>query len=216
MKVSMKLALMFAVITLSACSSTEEKNRFMSFGELQDKVREHDAQLETTQVRLDRIDELEAEVAALKQGDMVSNTDVMMDAPKAVVSDSGAAVINVAPVITTDPVFSESDVNAAASAPMAAVSSTMESSEFGVQLASYRNHDEAIRGWNVLVKTESASYEGLEPLINQKSVNGQTMYQLKVGPFSNKLSSTDFCQMLKNKGGDCLVTQYNGDTFSVN
>jgi hypothetical protein len=216
MKISRKLILVIAGFSLSACSSTGEKNSFMSFSELQDKVREHDAQWETAQVKLDRIDELEAEVSALKQGDMAGNTDAMMGTSNDMVSDSSMAVINVAPVVTADPIFSEDDVSTVEIAPLASMPAKIKPLEFGVQVASYRNHDEAIRGWNVLLKADPTSYEGLDPLINQKQVNGQTMYQLKVGPFVNKRYGMDFCQMLKGKGKDCLVTQYNGDTFTVN
>jgi hypothetical protein len=52
-------------------------------------------------------------------------------------------------------------------------------------------------------------------LVNEKEVKGRTMYQLKVGPFMEKSFSSNFCKMLKEKGKDCLVTQYNGETFAA-
>lgn len=67
MGITKKLIVVQMGLVLAACSSTGEKNTFMSYEDLQTKVRTHEEQWQTAQVKLDKIDALEAEVAALKQ-----------------------------------------------------------------------------------------------------------------------------------------------------
>jgi cell division protein FtsN len=242
MEMSKKLILVITGLSLGACSSVEEKNSFMTFNDLQTKVLEHDEQWQSVQPKLDRIDALEAEVAALKQDKMaLINEETIEDT--AIAEDSMDASNAVAETMTTDvasvvdsepmdaadiePMMEDTEqgemINSAplAAAPLAVAPLKTEpvmasKSEYGVQLASYKNRDEAIRGWNVLMKKDPASFKGLDPLVNQKEVNGRDMYQLKVGPFLNKSFSSDFCKMLQEKGHNCFVTQYNGDVFTAN
>jgi cell division protein FtsN len=227
MEMSKKLVVVMAGLSLGACSSMDDKNTFMTYTDLQDKVRMHEEQWQTVQPKLDRIDELEAEVAALKQGKPLSsdtmskdvtNSDMMVDDGN---TEENIAAVNVAPVVTPAPFNEtvepqETIAMAKAAPPVVSSPPITKEQEYGVQVASYANRDEAIRGWRVLLKSDPVSFNGLEPLINQKEVNGRTMYQLKVGPFINKSFSSDFCKMLKEKGKDCLVAQYNGEAFSSN
>ncbi|WP_421850153.1 SPOR domain-containing protein [Marinomonas sp.] len=205
MGMSKKLVVVMAGLSLGACSSVDEKNTFMTYEDLQNKVISHEEQWQTVQPKLDRIDELEAEVAALKEEKAAKEAPEEMSNNMA--TDESMPAVNVAPAVmatqqTTAPVVT---------APVMA-----NEKEYGVQVASYGNRDEAIRGWKVLLKSHPTSFDGLTPLVNQKEVNGRTMYQLKVGPFVNKTYSQDFCKMLKEKGKDCLVTQYNGEAFASN
>ncbi|ETX11310.1 sporulation protein [Marinomonas ushuaiensis DSM 15871] len=242
MKTSQKLVLVVAGLSLGACSSTDEKNTFMTYNDLQSKVISHDEQWETVQAKLDKIDVLEAEVAALKQDKMggsgsdnmtmdtdvqaspMSDNETIMAVDESIPSEaiSSENKVTAAPLLTenaasendlVDSEMSEEPINAAAitQAPLADTKY-----EYGVQVASYANRDEAIRGWAVLNKKDPTSFKGLEPLMNSKEINGRTMYQLKVGPFLSKSFSSDFCKMLKEKGTDCYVSQYNGDAFTAN
>ncbi|ETI62313.1 SPOR domain-containing protein [Marinomonas profundimaris] len=232
MGMSKKLIIVVAGLSLGACSSTGGKNTFMNYGDLQEKVRAHDEQWESVQSKLDRIDALEAEVAALKQDKMSGSSSDMTTSVVVeddMLTDESMAAIDVAPAVTQAPL--NDSVNAAPMADMNADLTAVEpvvvapvvtapmakkTSEYGVQVASYGNRDEAVRGWKVLLKAYPTSFDGLTPLVNQKDVNGRMMYQLKVGPFVEKSYSSDFCKMLKEKGKDCLVTQYNGDAFATN
>jgi hypothetical protein len=236
MGMSKKLIVVMAGLSLGACSSLDDKNTFMTYGDLQDKVRNHDEQWQTVQAKLDRIDELEAEVAALKQGKALPAKPAVMSNNMAndMSSSETMAAVNVAPAVMQAPMDSqgnadpmtidpEENVEMDRAAPpvvvapvMAEKQRTVTGDEYGVQVASYGNRDEAVRGWKVLQKSNPTVFDGLEPLVNQKQVNGRTMYQLKVGPFVNKTFSSDFCRMLKQKGTDCLLTQYNGETFASN
>ncbi|QUX91225.1 SPOR domain-containing protein [Marinomonas sp. A3A] len=235
MEMSKKLIVVMAGLSLGACSSLDDKNTFMTYGDLQDKVRNHDEQWQTVQAKLDRIDELEAEVAALKQGKAMPAKPAAMSnnmAGNNMSSSETMAAVNVAPVVMQAPMDSQGNADPMTIDPeenfemdqaappvvvapvMAAKQRTVTGDEYGVQVASYGNRDEAVRGWKVLQKSNPTVFDGLEPLVNQKQVNGRTMYQLKVGPFVNKTFSSDFCKMLKTKGTDCLLTQYNGETFT--
>ena len=235
MEMSKKLIVVMAGLSLGACSSLDDKNTFMTYGDLQDKVRNHDEQWQTVQAKLDRIDELEAEVAALKQGKAMPAKPAAMSnnmAGNNMSSSETMAAVNVAPAVMQAPMDSQGNADPMTIDPeenfkmdqaappvvvapvMAAKQRTVTGDEYGVQVASYGNRDEAVRGWKVLQKSNPTVFDGLEPLVNQKQVNGRTMYQLKVGPFVNKTFSSDFCKMLKTKGTDCLLTQYNGETFT--
>lgn len=250
MKTTQKLVLAVAALSLGACSSTDEKNTFMTYDDLQNKVLSHDEQWETVQVKLDKIDALEAEVASLKQGkmrqadadDMMTDTDsqvptvvaneTVMQVDESMPTDEAMSLeamsLETMPsesVVTAAPLLSENTTveddlveNEISEEPINATSIAAEVKEYkyGVQVASYANRDKAILGWAVLSKKDPASFKGLEPLMNSKDVNGRTMYQLKVGPFLSKSFSSDFCKMLKEKGHDCYVSQYNGDAFTEN
>ncbi|PYF83457.1 sporulation related protein [Marinomonas alcarazii] len=218
------LVVAIAGLSLGACSSVDEKNTFMAYNDLQDKVIAHDEQWQAIQPKLDRIDALEAELAALKQGNAGDMEEVK---PKEnLVSDQSMAAVNVAPAVTptsetddtgmTTSVAMESSAAPVVSAPVASAPVATSKSEYGVQVAAYLKKEDAITGWQAMQKKSPTSFQGLTPLINEKEVNGRMMYQVKVGPFNSKSFSSDFCMMLKEKGGDCLLTQYNGQTFSVN
>ncbi len=237
MGMSKKLIVVMAGLSLGACSSLDDKNTFMTYGDLQDKVRTHDEQWQNVQSKLDRIDELEAEVAALKQGKALPTKSAAMSnnmAGNGMSTSATMAAVNVAPAVMQAPIDSQGNADPMTIDPeenfemdraappvvvapvMATKQTTVTGDEYGVQVASYGNRDEAVRGWRVLQKSYPTVFNGLEPLVNQKEVNGRTMYQLKVGPFVNKTFSSDFCKMLKEKGKDCLVTQYNGEPFASN
>jgi len=231
-----KLIIVMAGLSLGACSAVGDKNTFMTYDDLQAKVRAHDEQWQTLQSKLDRLDELEAEVAALKQGKTAqASPDAMNNGSEDsnLITDESMAAVNVAPAVTPAPIEEQStnpasmaeaeesvEMDKAAppvvAAPVMSSPQAVKQQDYGVQVAAYANRDEAVRGWKMLQKTHPTSFEGLVPLVNQKEVNGRTMYQLKVGPFLNKSFSSDFCKMLKEKGKDCLVTQYNGETFATN
>ena len=145
-----------------------------------------------------------------------------------IISDDSMAAVNVIPAVTPAPINEEASDKTMASSteesvemanaapPVVAAPMAVQKQEYGVQVAAYGNRQDAIRGWKVMHKKSPASFDGLTPLINEKEVSGRVMYQLKVGPFFSKSFGSDFCKMLKEKGTDCLVTQYNGETFAAN
>ncbi|BFM51263.1 SPOR domain-containing protein [Marinomonas sp. THO17] len=248
-----KLIVIQMGFVLAACSSTGGLNTFMTYEDLQKKVKAHDEQWQEAQVKLDRIDALEAEVASLKQERLAmeaANEMPVTSQSTVIAADDSMAATNVAPMVmessvaeetpmmdatamsatetsSTDNMASESAVAPAPimAAPLTAntmtadktmqkpVEQKMSNDSYGVQLAAYSKRDEAMRGWQLLLDRDPVSYQGLQPKINQKEVKGRTMYQLKVGPFLQKSFSTDFCMMLKEKGKDCMVTQFNGEAF---
>lgn len=247
-KMSKTLLVIMMGASLGACSSMDGKNTFMTYADLQDMVQAHESQWQAVQPKLDRLDELEAQVAALTQGESVSSTSEVPDNDNGdgVFNSDSVAAINVAPAVMSssnsqmvesntmpksntmpegnltseEKLVSEENVvmNRAAppvvSAPLATTASaSVQPSQFGVQLAAYGIREEALRGWRVLRDAHPDAFVGLEPLLNEKEVNGRSMYQLKVGPFLNRTFSADFCNMLKGKGQDCLLTQYNGQAL---
>lgn len=228
-----KLLLIVVTLSLSACSAFEGKNTFMTYQDLQDQVKSNSTDIKAAQGKLDRIDQVEADVAELKK----SNSDVVQNQPisSSVVSDNNTAedgapiAANVAPTVTENEssdadeydymstsqvgYVPASQTRVPAEAPMIATAKAAEPEKvnnYGVQLASYSNRAEAVRGWKLLLNGSPDTYVNLEPHVNEKQVNGRTMYQLKVGPFIEKAYGVDFCNMLKQKGQDCLVNKYDG------
>lgn len=224
-----KWVLVIAGLSLGACSSTGEKNTFLTYSELQDKVQAHDAQWQSVQPQLAKIDELEAEIEKLKQENMAlanaaHHEDTLSDEEMLVESASmpeePMSVENVASEAMIMEEQADTDETLLiASAPLATSEEPKKVTpkvEYGVQLSAYKSRTEAIRSWNVLHENDPSSFKGLEPRVSQKSIAGTDMYQLKVGAFLSKSFAADFCQMLKEKGQDCFVTQYDGEDFSIN
>lgn len=249
-KMSKTLLVIAMGVSLGACSSTDGKNTFMTYTDLQDRVQAHENQWQALQPKLDRLEILEAQVAALTQGDEVlSSVRGLPESENAAdlalepsTSSDFVQSINVAPAIRVSSADGDlplkGSVNAVTSeesasfeetvvmnravpsivtAPIAPVATptpmTAQSSQYGVQLAAYGIREEAIRGWRVLQSAHPESFDGLVPLLNEREVNGRSMYQLKVGPFLSRSFSADFCSRLKSKGQDCLLTQYDGQAL---
>lgn len=249
-KLSKALLVITMGVSLGGCSSTGGKNTFMTYADLQDMVQAHESQWQIIQPKLDRLDELEAQVAALTQGDEVLTSvrnvnegdNSVNPALEQSTSSDFVQSINVAPAIrvssedgdlplkgSVNAVTSEESasfeetvvmnraVPSIVTAPIAPVATpapiAVQSSQYGVQLAAYGIREEAIRGWRVLQSAHPDSFDGLVPLLNEREVNGRSMYQLKVGPFLSRSFSADFCNRLKSKGQDCLLTQYDGQTL---
>ena len=217
MGIMKKLLLVSVALSLSACSVFEGKNTFMTYQDLQDKVKTHDTELQDMQAKLDRVDQLEAEVAELKKSQTDGGANQAMISP---VDDNSSAdgmpmpVANVAPAVTAAPAPVQPNYNNTQQkvATPVAVQTAAQSQDarYGVQLAAYASQGEAARGWQVLSNASPDTYVNLVPHVNEKSINGRTMYQLKVGPFLDRAYSVDFCNMLKQKGQDCLISKYDG------
>ncbi|MEL0612609.1 SPOR domain-containing protein [Marinomonas arenicola] len=219
-----KLLLVSVALSLSACSIFEGKNTFMTYQDLQDKVKTHDTELQDMQTKLDRVDQLEAEIAELKKSN-AGNTGQSIVSPAAsndmdTADGAPMAVTNVAPAVTAAPVvntapapvqpnYNNTRQNVVTPVAVQSASHSQDKS-YGVQLAAYGSRGEAARGWQVLSNGSPDTYVNLVPHVNEKSINGRTMYQLKVGPFLDRAYSVDFCNMLKQKGQDCLVSKYDG------
>jgi hypothetical protein len=117
MGMSKKLIVVIAGLSLGACSSTGDKNTFMAYGDLQDKVRAHDEQWQSIQPKLDRIDALEAELAALKQGDNPAMPADSMSSNDNIMADESMAAMNVAPAVTAAPLDDQGNTMPMAETP---------------------------------------------------------------------------------------------------
>ncbi len=279
MEMSKKLILVVAGLSLGACSSTGEKGAYMSFEDMQKKVHEHEEQWESVQSKLDRLEALEVEVAALRAEKMALETaakgmehsehempadgseEVMMDESMSTEPMSTEPMMYEEPMLAQEtesadgvmhekPMVAEQNMSADGvmhEKPMVAEQSMsadgvmhekpmvenkpnmamdpmsnepipmtpmpipdIEKTRYGVQVAAYLNHNAAENGWKILQNLEPQSFKGLDPLIHEAQVKGRTVHQVKVGPFFDKSFSIDFCMMLKEKGKDCFVTEYNG------
>ena len=262
MEMSKKLILVVAGLSLGACSSTGEKGAYMSFEDMQKKVHEHEEQWESVQPKLDRLEALEVEVAALRAEKMALETaatdmehsehEMPADGSEEVMMDESVSTepMSTEPMMYEEPMLAqetESADTAMHEKPMVAEQSMsadgvmhekpmmenkpdmamdpmsnepipmtpmpipdIEKTRYGVQVAAYLNHNAAENGWKILQNLEPQSFKGLDPLIHEAQVKGRTVHQVKVGPFFDKSFSIDFCMMLKEKGKDCFVTEYNG------
>lgn len=218
-----KLLLVSVALSLSACSMFEGKNTFMTYQDLQDKVKTHDTELQDMKAKLNRIDELQTEVAELKKSKGVADSSQPMISTVAsdennLADGKAMAASDVVPAITVAPIVESQSTKmkpkaaqATVITPVAAPTKYKEKdNSYGVQLAAYGSHNEAVRGWQVLSNASPDTYVNLVPHVNEKQINGRTMYQLKVGPFLDRAYGADFCNMLKQKGQDCLVNKYDG------
>lgn len=238
MGVTKKLLIVAAALSLSACSMFEGKNTFMTYQDLQTKVREHDTELKAVQ----------DELAQLKQENGMghNNTNAGDTTPKAddglgLSQSESMAAPGVAPAVTAVP--DSNDQPAVQAAPMASSSvvtpvnkpaqavnqptqavqkaptkmsqpasqANQDGSSYGVQLAAYGSRQEAVKGWNLLNSQSPDVFVNLDPHVNQTQINGRTMYQLKIGPFLDRAYSVGFCNMLKQKGKDCIVKKFDGE-----
>ncbi|MEO9273360.1 SPOR domain-containing protein [Marinomonas sp. 5E14-1] len=216
MGIAKKLVLVIAGLSLGACSSVGEREEFLSFNDVQMKVREHDEKLKNVQPTLTRIDVLEAEIADLKEeratlANKIEEIEHMAQSnmhnakkmePETSVSASKGVIKTDADKVEVTPLK-----------PLKMETEALSLKEYGVQLAAYRTRLEVIHAWNQLKRNDSASFKGLEPRVYQKTINKRDMYQLKVGGFPIKSDAERFCNVLRKKGKDCFVTQYNGDSF---
>ncbi|GAB3484821.1 SPOR domain-containing protein [Marinomonas epiphytica] len=224
----LRLVSMLSASALLVACSTDGSNTFMTYEKLQDMVQEHDQKWQSIQPKLERLDELEAQLAQMQGQPNSSSSTSSYPAPA---NETVITPVETVPVITpvastpvaSAPVVSEPVATAKVAQaepiakPAAASISTTKPSEpsgYGVQLASYRSRAEAVRGWRVISQEAPSDYVDLAPRVNTKEVNGWVMHQLKVGPFISKAYSVDFCNMLKQQQKDCLVTRYDGELIS--
>lgn len=85
---------------------------------------------------------------------------------------------------------------------------------YGVQLAAYKSHAQAVQGWQTMTRNYAQEFADIAPLIYTTKISGTTYHKLIVGPFVKKPFAANFCNMLKQMQEDCMVTRYQGEPFS--
>lgn len=79
---------------------------------------------------------------------------------------------------------------------------------FLVQIASYREKDDALRRFDKLSGLHKDLLSGLTPDVLRADLGAKGVYfRLRIGPFQSFQSSTDLCNALKQRQLDCLVIQ---------
>lgn len=97
---------------------------------------------------------------------------------------------------------------AAEATKMAAFSAQPETGRFLVQIASYREKDDALRRFDKLASQHSDLLSALAPDILKADLGDKGVYyRLRLGPFDSFDRSTDLCNALKERQLDCLVIQ---------
>ncbi|SBS31296.1 Sporulation related domain protein [Marinomonas spartinae] len=253
MGVTQKLLVVAAALSLSACSMFEGKNTFMTYQDLQTKVREHDAEIKAVQDQLAQLkqtdsankpmaansasqsnnatsqsnsdglglseSETQAAPSVAPQVTPVANNQNQQMAPaqsspaqsSAQTASSQSSSMQAAPMSSSEPKALTPNYNNTPSVAKTTSKASSGHNQYGVQLAAYTSRQEAVNGWKRLSKNNSDVFVNLTPHINQAVVNGRTMYQLKVGPFLDRAYSVGFCNMLKQKGKDCIVKKFDGE-----
>ncbi len=97
---------------------------------------------------------------------------------------------------------------AAPTTKMAAFSAQPETGRFLVQIASYREKDDALRRFDKLASQHSDLLSALAPDILKADLGDKGVYyRLRLGPFDSFDRSIDLCNALKERQLDCLVIQ---------
>ncbi len=97
--------------------------------------------------------------------------------------------------------------------PAAAPEATPEANtgKFLVQIASYKEKDDALRRFDKLSGLHSDLLSGLSPDILRADLGERgVFYRLRIGPFQTFQGSADLCNQLKQRNLDCLVIQRKG------
>ena len=112
---------------------------------------------------------------------------------------------------------SQADTNRAASLRMApqndmADAASMTESVYSVHLASYRDREGAMEGWQELRNRFGPVLGALEPRIAEVEIDGRgTFYRLKAGPFENWAGANNVCDYLREASWSCAVMDFSGD-----
>jgi cell division septation protein DedD len=79
---------------------------------------------------------------------------------------------------------------------------------FVVQLISIRSRDRARPAWAKLQKAHPALLGNRELSIQKADLGDRGVYyRVRAGFFAERASASDFCNALKTRGQDCLVTK---------
>ena len=89
---------------------------------------------------------------------------------------------------------------------VAALPPAAKDGKFLVQIASYRQKDDALRRFDTLSNQHGDLFSELSPDILRADLGERGIYyRLRIGPFQSFESSTDLCNALKARKLDCLV-----------
>lgn len=95
---------------------------------------------------------------------------------------------------------------AAAAAPAPAASKAPESGNFAIQLAAVAEEDKAIAEADRLAKKFGPDLGGRTPsLMIVPTSDGGTLYKIVAAPFETRGEGLATCELLKSKGGSCMV-----------
>jgi hypothetical protein len=81
---------------------------------------------------------------------------------------------------------------------------------FSVHLASYKNDQNARRGWKNLSQKYSDTLCNLQPKIANVEVNGSDFYSLRAGPITDRDTAARLCQKIRQLGDYCSIAAYEG------
>ena len=107
------------------------------------------------------------------------------------------------PVAKLQSAQEETESNQVAALPVEATDG-----KFLVQIASYREKDDALRRFDTLSSQHGDLLSELSPDILRADLGDRGIYyRLRIGPFQSFEGSTDLCNALKERNLDCLVIQ---------
>jgi cell division septation protein DedD len=77
-----------------------------------------------------------------------------------------------------------------------------------VQLGALNSPADAERAWRNISDTVPALFTGKEPNIQPVTINGKTLYRLRVGGFDKKADAAKFCGEVSAAGNACTVANF--------
>ena len=87
--------------------------------------------------------------------------------------------------------------------------------DVAIHLASYRNMETTIAGWQSFTNKYGDDFAGLAGIVSVfTSGSGDSFYRLKAGPFANQEAALEFCKVLEAKDDYCNVDKFEGDILN--
>lgn len=75
-----------------------------------------------------------------------------------------------------------------------------------VQLAALASQEAAMAEWSRLEKRMPDVFGGRRPAVVKFEKDGKTLWRLRTGGFSDASQASSFCEKVRAKGGNCMVT----------
>lgn len=77
-----------------------------------------------------------------------------------------------------------------------------------VQVGAYKDDAEAATNWQAMKKRNGDLLGALKPDIKRVDLGDKGVwYRLRVGPFATRADAVAMCEVLRTRGGSCMVGQ---------
>lgn len=207
-------------LTLSACSTT---NGFYGSNEssglpqetiTSDEVRQYVQEWRDAKAGIQRLNELEADLALLIAE--VNRASALEETPQPYRDTSEDELLTAAPLISAKSEESSwlppTSVPADDSQPASDIDNGQNTAEavYGLRIATFLKPQSAKFGWYLIQQRDGNILTGLSARLQKTQHPRQTLYSLNVGPFSSAPDAESLCEQLKPRQYLCEVGEFSG------